>query len=118
MSYIDGIVAPVRAGMDAEAYRAFAASVAAIFRDHGATRVVDAWADDVPRGQHTDFHRAVAAEPGETVVFSWIEWPDKATRDAAMPKVTADPRMQAGAMSIPVDGKRMILGGFHTLLDV
>lgn len=116
MSYIDGFLAPVRAGVDADAYRVFAAKAAPIFREHGATRVVESWGDDVPRGQHTDFFRAVAAEEGETVVFSWIEWPDKATRDAGMAKVMADARMQPGD-PMPFDGKRLIFGGFRTLLD-
>lgn len=116
MSYIDGFLAPVRAGVDAEEYRAFAAKAAPIFREHGAIRVVESWGDDVPHGQHTDFFRAVAAEEGETVVFSWIEWPDKATRDAGMAKVMADARMQPGD-PMPFDGKRLIFGGFRTLLD-
>ena len=116
MTYVDGFVAPVRTGVDADAYREFAAKAATIFKDHGATRVVEGWGDDVPHGQHTDFYRAVAAEDGETVVFSWIEWPDKATRDAGMKKVMDDPRMQPGD-PMPFDGKRLIFGGFRTLLD-
>ena len=117
MSYIDGFLAPVLAGQSAEDYRAFAARAAPIFRDHGATRVVEGWGDDVPRGTRTDFWRAVDAQDGETVVFSWIEWPDKATRDAGMAKVMADPRMQPGDTPMPFDGKRLIFGGFRTLLD-
>ena len=53
-----------------------------VFLEMGATRVVECWGDDVPEGKGTHFRRAVAAETGEDVVFSWIEWPDKATRDA------------------------------------
>ncbi|WP_375397810.1 DUF1428 domain-containing protein [uncultured Sphingomonas sp.] len=117
MSYIDGFLAPILKGIDAEAYRDFAAKAAPIFREHGATRVVEAWNDDVPHGQHTDFFRAVAAGEGESVVFSWIEWPDKATRDAGMQKVMADPRMQPGDTPMPFDGKRLIYGGFRTILD-
>ncbi len=49
-----------------------------VFREHGATRVVEAFGDDVPHGKVTDFYRAVKAEDGEGVVFSFIEWPDKA----------------------------------------
>jgi uncharacterized protein YbaA (DUF1428 family) len=115
--YIDGFLAPVAAGTSAEAYRDFAAKAAPIFKDHGATRVVEGWGDDVPHGTLTDFHRAVAATEGETVVFSWIEWPDKATRDAGMKKVMEDPRMQPGAEPMPFDGKRLIFGGFACLLD-
>lgn len=117
MIYIDGFVAPVKAGTPAEAYAAFAEKAAPVFRDHGAIRVVEAWADDVPDGQITDFRRSVQATEGETVVFSWIEWPDKATRDAGMQKVMEDPRMQLEQTEMPFDGKRMIFGGFRAVVD-
>lgn len=115
MSYIDGFMAPVHT--DRETYRAFAARMAPVFKEHGALRVVEGWGDDVPRGQHTDFHRAVAAGEGETVVFSWIEWPDKATRDAGMKKVMEDPRMQPGGEPMPFDGKRLVFGGFQMIVE-
>lgn len=116
MIYIDGFVAPVKAGTTTDAYAAFAERMAPVFRDHGATRVVKGWGDDVPDGKLTDFRRSVQATDGETVVFSWIEWPDKATREAGMKKVMEDPRMQPG-MEMPFDGKRMIFGGFQAVVD-
>jgi uncharacterized protein YbaA (DUF1428 family) len=88
----------------------------ALFIEWGATRVIEPWGDDVPDGKQTDFKRAVQATPEETVVFSWIEWPDKATREAAMEKMRADPRMMAEPM--PFDGKRMIFGGFTTVVTL
>lgn len=117
MTYVDGFLAPIRAGVDADAYRAFAARMAPLFRRHGALRVVEGWGDDVPRGRHTDFYRAVAAGEGEQVVFSWIEWPDKETRDAGMARIMADQGMQPGDTPMPFDGERLIFGGFRTLLD-
>ena len=74
--------------------------------------MVDGWGADVPHGERTDFHRAVAAAEGETVVFGYIEWPDKAARDAGFATAMADERMQAPP---PFDGKRMIFGGFDLL---
>ncbi|MCC7348864.1 MAG: DUF1428 domain-containing protein [Variibacter sp.] len=115
MSYIDGFVVPVPAG-NKEAYREMARKAAPVFADHGATRMVECWGDDVPDGKLTDFKGAVKAEPGEVVVFSWIEWPSKAARDAGMKKAMEDPRMQFGS-GMPFDGKRMIYGGFAVLLD-
>ena len=115
MTYIDGFVAAVHT--DEAGYRDFAARMAPIFKEHGAIRVVEGWGDDVPHGQRTDFHRAVDARDGEVVVFSWIEWPDKATRDAGMAKVMADPRMGPG-QPMPFDGKRMIFGGFRAIVDL
>ena len=70
-----------------------------------------------PQGKLTDMRMAVQAQPDETVVFSWIEWPSKAVRDAGMEKVMADPRLQPDVNPMPFDGKRMIYGGFVPLVD-
>jgi uncharacterized protein YbaA (DUF1428 family) len=112
--YTDGWVVPVP-NDKREAYRALAAKMAPMFLEHGATRIVEAWGDDVQKGQVTDFFRAVKAEPEENVVFSLIEWPDKQTRDEAWAKVMADERMQP--QDTPFDGKRMFWGGFDKLID-
>jgi uncharacterized protein YbaA (DUF1428 family) len=88
-----------------------------IFKDQGATRVVEGWADDISYGKVTDFYRAMQAKDSEAVVFSWIEWPDKATRDAGMKKVMEDARMKQSGEAIPLDGSRMILGGFRAIVD-
>jgi uncharacterized protein YbaA (DUF1428 family) len=117
MIYIDGFITPVTAGTTREAYAAFAEKALPIIKEHGALRVVEGWADDVPDGKVTDFRRAVQAGEGETVVFSWIEWPDKATRDAGMKKVMEDPRMQPDTMAMPFDGKRMVYGGFLGIVE-
>jgi uncharacterized protein YbaA (DUF1428 family) len=116
MSYVDGFVIAVPGG-NKEAFRAQAAKAAPVFLEYGATRVVECWGDDVPEGKLTDFRRAVKAEEGEVVVFSWIEWPSKQARDSGMAKVMADPRMSSQSMGDVFDGKRMIFGGFQPLLD-
>jgi len=113
--YIDGFVIPVPAG-NKDAYVASARKVWALFKEFGATRLVECWGDDVPKGKVTDFYGSVKTEPGEVVVFSWIEWPSKAVRDAGQQKMMSDPRMkELGPM--PFDGKRMIFGGFAPVLD-
>src|SRR5882757_2187239 len=93
-----------------------AEKAAAVFKEYGAVRVVEGWGDDVPDGQITDFRRAVKAEDGETIVYSWIEWPSKAARDEAWAKVMADPRMQPDKENMPFDGQRMFWGGFAPIL--
>ena len=115
MSYVDGFVIPVPAN-GKQAYLDMAARAAPLFKEHGATRVVECWGDDVPDGKVTDFKGAVKAEQGENVVFSWIEWPSKEVRDAGMAKVMADERMHPDG-DMPFDGKRMIYGGFAPMLD-
>lgn len=116
MSYVDGFLVAVPSG-NKEAFRDQAAKAAPVFLEHGATRVVECWGDDVPEGKTTDFRRAVKAEAGEVVVFSWIEWPSKPARDAGMAKVMSDPRMKPESMGDVFDGKRMIFGGFAPMLD-
>ena len=115
-AYVDGFVAPVPMG-NREAYLAMAEKAAAKFEEFGALRVVEAWGDDIPDGKVTDFRRSVKAEEGENVVFSWIEWPDKATRDAAWPKLMNDPEMQPDPGNMPFDGKRLFWGGFDVIVD-
>lgn len=113
--YTDGFVVPV-AEDKADAYQQLAAKMAKVFRQHGATRVVEALGDDVPKGEVTDFYRAVKAEEGEKVVFSFIEWPDKATRDEAWQKIMADETMKPEG-DMPFNGQRMFWGGFEPIFD-
>ena len=117
MSYIDGFVIAVPTG-NRQAFLDHARSFDPLFIEAGAMRVVEAWGDDVAEGKVTDFRRAVQATADETVVFAWVEWPDKATRDAGVKKMMEDPRMDPAGNPMPFDGKRMIFGGFETLLDL
>ncbi len=116
MNYVDGFVTPVPT-VKRDAYRRHAETAAPIFKEHGALAVVECWGDDVPEGKLTSFSLAVKRLPEETVVFSWIFWPSRAVRDAAWPKVMADPRLQAEANPMPFDGKRLIYGGFEVLVE-
>ena len=125
MSYIDGfVIACPTANKDK--FIAHAKMGDSVFMDLGATRVVECWGDDVPEGKVTDFRMAVKAKPDEAVIFSWIEWPDKATRDAAFAKMTewmqnpekGDPRMDPEKNPMPFDGKRMIFGGFKAIVEL
>lgn len=116
MGYADGYVLPVPQ-RNKEAYREMAMKAASIFQEHGATRVVEAWGDDIHEGKVTDFRRAVKAEDGENVVFSWVEWPSKQARNEGWKRVMEDERMKADHDKMPFDGMRMFWGGFEPILD-
>jgi len=115
-NYINGFISPVPRAKK-EAYRQMTEGHAAIFREYGALRLVQAWGDDVPDGQVTDFSRAVKAEPDETIVFALIEWPSKQANDEAWEKIMKDERMQPPSGDVPFDGKRMFWGGFEKVVD-
>jgi uncharacterized protein YbaA (DUF1428 family) len=114
-SYVNGFIVPVPTD-NKDAYRAMNEKHAAIFLEYGALRLVQAWGDDVPEGKATDFYRAVKAEPNETVVFAFLEWPSKQANDEAWEKMMKDERMQPSP-DAPFDGKRMFWGGFEVILD-
>ena len=118
MAYIDGFVIAVPTA-NKDAFRQHAEEIDILFTKHGALQVIEAWGDDVPKGETTDFFRAVKAKDDETVVFSWVIWPDKATRDAGNAKVFAEmEKMDHSPSDMPFDGKRMIYGGFEVLVDL
>ena len=115
MSYIDGMIAAVPTASKA-AYLEHARITGAIFKEYGAMACVENWGVDIPDGQVTDLKKAVQANADETIVLSWITWPDKAARDTGWGQIMQDARMQAQEM--PFDGKRMIFGAFETILTV
>ncbi len=117
MTYVDGFLLAVPTAKR-ENYREMAEQCAVVVKDHGALKTVECWGDDVPDGEVTSFPMAVKCQPDETVVFAWIEWPSRAARDEGMKKAMADPRMQFSPDTMPFDGKRMIFGGFATLVEM
>jgi uncharacterized protein YbaA (DUF1428 family) len=117
MAYIDGFVIAVPTA-NKDRFIEHARTFDPLFIEYGATRVVEGWGDDVPDGKQTDFRRAVQGKADETIVFSWVEWPDKATRDAAMEKMMEDPRMDPTTNPMPFDGARMIFGGFEEAFEL
>ncbi|GAB5467749.1 MAG: DUF1428 domain-containing protein [Rhodospirillales bacterium] len=115
MTYVDSFVLAVPTAKR-EAYRRHAEAAAVVFKDYGALQVVECWGDDVPEGKVTSFPLAVQCKPDETVCVGWILWPSRDLRDAGMERVMADPRLSAETNPMPFDGKRMIYGGFETIL--
>lgn len=108
--YVAGLVIPVPEA-NRDAYRRWAERSAALFREYGCLEIVESWEDKVPDGKLTDFRRAVAAEPGERIVFAWQVWPDKESFEAAEARMHEDPRFD-DVGDIPFDPRRLILGCF------
>jgi len=120
MTYFEGFLIPVPANKQQQ-FVAHARTIDPSFIDEGATRVVETWEADLKEGKTTDFYRAVDKTADEMVAFSWVEWPDKATRDAGHEKfaemMKTDPRWDQGKNPMPFDGKRMVFGGFEGFVE-
>jgi uncharacterized protein YbaA (DUF1428 family) len=137
VNYVDGYLTPVpRANKDA--YRSLAVRAASVLKEFGATRVVECSSDETQStsvesyhaiqarstlaenaaGSTAGFRSAVRAAAEEAVVFSWVEWPDKMTRDAGMAKAMRDPRMQFTDDEPVFEGSRLIASGFVPILDL
>ena len=111
-SYVEGFLLAVPTA-NKEAYLRFATEGAKLFKEHGATELVECWGDDVPEGKLTSMPMAVQRKDDETVVFSWVVWPSREARDAGMKAIMDDPRCPK---EMPFDGKRLIYGGFRVLV--
>lgn len=116
MTYYSGFVLAVPTA-NKQRYIDHAKAAWPVFQSRGALRMIEGWGEDVPHGKETDFYRATNAKEDETPVFSWIEWPDRETADAAYASMMADPEMQKMG-DMPFDGMRMFWGGFAPVVDV
>ncbi|WP_413988027.1 DUF1428 domain-containing protein [Labrys okinawensis] len=117
MAYVDGFVVAVPR-QNLKAYEDMARLAGTVWKEHGALTYVECVGDDVPYGELTSFPRSVQAKDDEVVVFSWITYPSRQERDAINAKVMADPRLKDSMTSAPFDAKRMIYGGFTTLMEM
>lgn len=114
--YVDGFIVAVKTARKDD-YVAMAQRFATLAKAHGALSIVEAWADDVTMGEVTSFPRAVQLEADETAVFSWITYPDRATRDACSAAIMAEPGMEDAMDKTIMDGRRMIFGGFQAIVN-
>ncbi len=114
--YIDGIILPLR-DEHLDEYTSSAEKFARKAKEQGALGSFEALGDGLEHGKVTDFYKSVQAEEGENVVFSFVMWPDKPTRDTGWEKLMADPEMQPDQMPMPFDGKRMFWGGFKPFVN-
>ncbi len=121
MAYVDGFLIVV-ASTDKQRFIDYARHSNPVLKELGALRSVDCWGDDVPSGEWTDFRKAVNAQDHETVVFSWVEWPDRETRDRGMAHLEklaqTDERFDRKKYPVPFDSTRMMMGGFEALVEI
>ena len=118
MAYVQGFLLPVP-NVNKDKYTEMAKMGSRIFKKHGALSVVECWGADVPDGKVTSFPMAVKLKEDETVVFSWIVWPDKATSQSGMEASMKDFEAELGSdpSNMPFDGKRMMWGFFETIVE-
>lgn len=119
MQYVDGFIVPVPK-KNLKAYQAIARKAGKVWREHGALDYRECVAEDVKVGKWTSFPQSVKLKPGETVVFSWITYKSRKHRDSVNAKVMKDPRLtkMMDPKAMPFDGKRMIYGGFKTIVTL
>lgn len=115
MTYYSGFVLAVPTA-NKQAYIDHAKKAWPVFKKRGAIRMIEAWGEDVPHGEVTDFYKATKCQEDETPLFSWIEWPDRATADNAYAKMEED-FSESDMSDMPFDGKRMFWGGFTPIVD-
>jgi uncharacterized protein YbaA (DUF1428 family) len=115
--YVDGFVLPIPVKNTA-AYRRIARKAGKIWMEYGALAYFECIGDDVKPGKQTSFPQSVKLKPDEVVWFSWIVYKSRRHRDSVNAKVMKDPRIAAmGPQAMPFDGKRMIYGGFKTMVE-
>ena len=117
--YVDGFIVAVPK-KNVDAYRRMARKAGKIWREHGALSFHECIADDVKKGKLTSFPRSVKLKPSETVMFSWITYKSRKDRDRINAKVMYDKRLakMMDIKSMPFDAKRMIFGGFKSIVDL
>ncbi len=117
MSYVQGFLIPVKTA-NKEAFTRYAAVAAEWLKKEGALHVMETWGTDVPDGKTNSMKSAVLLELDETVVFSWVVWPDEPTASAAMGKMMDADEFDPRTNPMPFEGERMIFGGFEPVVDV
>ncbi len=120
MAYVDGFLLAVPK-KNLKEYKRIATISGKIWKEYGAIDYHECVADDVKPGKWTSFPQAVKLKEGEVVVFSWITYKSRRSRDAILKKVMKDKRLadlMKDPKMLPFDAKRMIWGGFKSFIDL
>jgi uncharacterized protein YbaA (DUF1428 family) len=119
MKYVDGYILPVPK-KNLAAYRRMAQKAGKVWMEHGALQFCECVGDDLKTKMGASFPQTIKLKSGEAVVFSWIMFKSRAHRDSVNAKVMKDPRLNQmmDMKSMPFDSKRMVYGGFKTMVDL
>jgi uncharacterized protein YbaA (DUF1428 family) len=118
MRYVDGYLLPISKKKVGE-YRRIARKAGKVWREHGALEYMECVGDDLTPKFGLSFEKSVKLKPGDTVIFAFIVFKSRAHRDRVNAAVMKDPRIAGmDPASMPVDGKRMVWGGFKALVDL
>jgi len=119
MRYVDGFVIPVPE-QNLKNYRSIAQKAGKIWKEHGALEYVESVGDDLDNQMGASFGKTIKLKPGEIALFSFIVYKSRAERDKVNAKVMNDPRMKKimETMGMPFEVKRMVYGGFKTIVDL
>jgi uncharacterized protein YbaA (DUF1428 family) len=116
--YVDGFVLPVPK-KNLNAYRRLAQKASKLWREQGALEYRECVGDDLNVKMAMPFPKGIKSKPGETVVFAYIAYKSRAHRDQVNAKVMKDPRTSGmcDPKDMPFDCKRMLYGGFATIVQ-
>lgn len=114
MSYVDGFLIPIPK-RNVRAYRRMAAMGRKAWMKHGALDYKECVGDDLTQKFAKPFTRLLKLKPNETAVFAYIVFKSRAHRDQVNKKVMNE--MTEAPKDMPFDMKRMVYGGFKTLVE-
>jgi uncharacterized protein YbaA (DUF1428 family) len=115
MRYVDGYVLPVPK-RKLKAYQRMAQMGHDVWLKHGALDYRECVGEDLEPGWGVPFSRLLKLKPGETVVFAYVVFKSRAHRDRVNAKVMKAMTAIGVPKDMPFDVKRMVCGGFKTLV--
>jgi len=115
--YVDGYLLPIPT-KNMAAYKKMATLASKVWKDHGALDYRECVGDDLNLPWGVSFTKTLNTKKGETVVFAYIVYKSRAHRDSVNKKVMKDPRIaqMCDPKDMPFDCKRMVVGGFKTIV--
>ena len=121
--YIDGFLLPVPQ-IYLNEYKSVAEKVADIWKEYGALAYFEYVGEDLKLEGTRSFIEVVDLKEDEVIVFGWVLFPSKETRDLANKQVPNDPRMSelvaplTDTKRLIFDAERMVYGGFRSFVQL